>query len=186
MRMFRLGDHVFWWKRTSREVEYPYRAEVVKIGPKRVTITVEDPDDAGDRFIRHVAADRLQAIGGYFEKAVGQGPEILEPMASWGRSIRYLEIGEDLWIVRQVDVFENGNMLSYDRAHWIDDFGMLGEARINRNRKRGPCGRSEEIDAVEFGRVWTAARASPMWPQQVATARMARMGAVPIWLTVRR
>ena len=124
-------------------------------------------------------------IGGYFQKAAGLGPAILEPAARWGRFIRYLEIGDDLRPIRHVDVFENGNMLSYDRAHWVDDFGMLGDARINRNRKRGLWGKSEEIEAAEFERVWTAARASPMWLQQVATARTARMGAVPIWLIIR-
>jgi hypothetical protein len=59
---------------------------------------------------------------------------------------------------------------------------MLGDARINRNRKHGPWGRSEEIEATEFESIWTAARGSPLWLQQVATAQMARRGAVPIWL----
>ncbi len=179
------GGQVFWWKRITREVEFPYRAEVVAVGPHRVTIMVEDPDDASDHFIRHVAAESLQPVGGYYEKAVGQGPAILAPAASCGRFTRYMEIGEDLRAVRQVDVFESGNLLCYDRIHWVDDFGMLADARINRNRKRGPWGQSEEVEGAEFERVWNAARASPMWPQQVAKAQMARMGAVPIWLTDR-
>jgi hypothetical protein len=72
MTAFRLGDQVFWWKRITRDIEYPYRALVVTLGPKRVTIAVEDPDDAGEWFIRHAAAERLQAVAGDYEKAVGQ------------------------------------------------------------------------------------------------------------------
>jgi hypothetical protein len=76
-------------------------------------------------------------------------------------------------------------MLSYDRVHWVDEFGMLGDAKINRNRKRGLWGHSEEIESAEFGRVWSAARASPIWPRQVATAQMSQMGAVPVWFTIK-
>jgi hypothetical protein len=185
MTAFRPGGQVFWWRRITGGGEYPSRAEVLTLGAKRITITVEDPDDASDRFIRHVAAKSLQPVAAYCEKAVGQGPAILEPAATWGRFTRHLEIGEDLRAVRQVDVFENGNMLTYDRVHWVDDFGMLGDAQINRNRKQGTWGQSEEIEAAEFDRIWTAARASPLWQRQVATAQMAWMGAVPVWLTIR-
>ncbi len=185
MTALRPGSRVFWWKRITREVEYPYRAEVVAVGPKRVTITVEDPDDAGDRYTRHVAVESLQPVGEYYEKAVGQGPAILEPAASWGRFTRYIQIGEDLRVVRQVDAFENGKLLCYDRGHWVDNFGMLGDARLNRNCKCGRWGQSEEIKADEFERVWNAAQASPLWRQQVATAQMGRMGAVPVWLTIK-
>jgi hypothetical protein len=185
MTAFRPCDRVFWWKRITRAVEYPFRAEVVAVGPRRITISVEDPDDAGDRFIRHVAAGSLQPVASYYSKAAGQGPATLEPAASWGRFTIYLEVGEDLWVVRQVNVFQNGNLLSYDRAHWVDEFGMLGDARINRNRKHGPWGQSEEVEAAEFERVWAAARASPLWAQQVAKAQMTWKGAVPVWLTSR-
>jgi hypothetical protein len=182
---FRPGDRVFWWKRITSAVEYAYRAEVVAVGARRITVTVEDPDDASDRFLRHVASERLQPVAGYYEKAIEQGPAILEPAANWGRFTCYLEIGDDLRPVRQVDVFEDGHMLSYDRVHWIDKFGMLGDAKINRNRKQGPWGRSEEIESTEFERIWRAARASPTWQQQVATAQMGRMGPVPVWLTIK-
>jgi hypothetical protein len=182
---YRPGDRVWWWRRITRALKFPYRAEVVAVGTKRITISVEDPDDSDERYIRHVVAESLQPVAGYFEKTAGQGPAILEPAATWGRFTRYLEIGEDLWTVRHIDVFENGNLLSYDRIHWVDDFGMLADARIKRSEKQGPWGHSEEIEAVEFERAWSAARASPMWPQQVAAAKMARRGAVPIWLTIR-
>jgi hypothetical protein len=182
---FRPGDQVFWWKRITSATEHPYRAEVLAVGANRITVTVEDPDDAGDRFLRHVAYESLQPVAGYYEKAIEQGPAAREPAANWGRFTRYLEIGEDLRAVRQVDHFADGHLLSYDRTHWVDDFGMLGDARINRNRKRGLRGRAEEIDSVEFARIWTAARASPTWPQQVATAQMGRMGVVPVWFTIK-
>jgi hypothetical protein len=184
MTAFQAGDQVFWWKRITLALEYPYRAEVVSVGPKRVTITVQDPG-SDDGFIRHVAAEFLQPVAGYFGKAVAQGPAMLEPAHSWGKFTCYAEIGEDLRSVREVRVFENGNMLSYDRTHWVDDFGELGGARINRNRKHGPWGQSEEIDTAEFERAWNVARMSPLWDQQVAKAQMDRMGAVPIWLTIR-
>jgi hypothetical protein len=181
---FRPGDRVWWWKRIGDSRDFPYRAKVVAIGPKLVTILVEDLDDPTDRFTRHVASERLQLVAGYFEKVVGQLPAIREPAASWGPLTTYAEIGDDLHILRQVDAFNNGHMLSYDREHWIDDFGLLGDARINRNLKRTEWWTSEEIDAAEFERVWSAARASPLWPQQMATALMERTGAVPTWFRI--
>jgi hypothetical protein len=180
---FRPGDLVYWWKRITREGEHPCRAEVVAIGSKRIKIAVKDPDGGSEPVIRHVAADCLQPVGIYHEKARCQGPELLEPAASWGRYTCYAEIGEDLRLVRQVNVYENGSMLSYDRRHWVDEFGMLGDARINRNRKQGRWGQSEEITAAEFESVWKAARRSPVWKRQQATAKMSQWGAVPMWFT---
>jgi hypothetical protein len=169
----------------GHDIEYPNRAQVMTVGPNRVTIMVEDPDDGGDRFIRHVAAERLQPVAGCHEKAVNQPLRRLKSAASWGRFTRYLEVGKELRAVRRVDSFENGNMLNYDRVHWVDDFGMLADAKINRNRKEGPRGRSEEIEPAEFEPFWTAALASLLWQWQVATAQMARMGAVPVWFTIK-
>jgi hypothetical protein len=182
---FRPGEQVFWWKRVSGG-EYPYRAEVIAIGKKRIKIAADDVEDGIDRVIRHVPPERLQPVGAYYVKATGQGPaDGPEQVESWGRFTRYLEIGEDLRAFRQVDVFGNKNLLSYDRSHWVDDFGMLADGRLNRTCKQGPWGRSREIAADEFERIWTAARSSPIWQQQVATAQMARLaklGVIPIWL----
>jgi hypothetical protein len=61
---------------------------------------------------------------------------------------------------------QNGNLLCYDRVHWVDDFGMLADARLNRNRKGGRWGRFDEIEADKFEHAWKAARDSPLWRQQ--------------------
>lgn len=175
---FQPGDQVFWWKG-----RYPFLATVVAVTDKRITIDVEDPKDAKTRFIRHVTPEKIQPVAAYFVKAANQGPAIREPAASWGRFTRYLEIGEDLQALRLVDVFENGNSLSYDRVHWIDEFGMLGSARMNRNVKQGLWGQSVEIEGAEFEQVWNTARASTIWPQQVEKAWMSSWGTNPLFLT---
>ena len=189
MTQLQPGDPVYWWRQINRSIQYPYRARVVSVGPKSVTISAEDPNDVNARFLRNVAAERLQSVARYCEKAPEQGPAILEPANSWGRFTRYSEIGEDLWSVRQVDEFESGRFLSYDRAHWVDGFGMLGDARINRYLKTGLWGRSEEIEYAEFERAWKAARSSPMWPEQIASVQRGLSimdGSSPPWLTGKR
>jgi hypothetical protein len=61
---------------------------------------------------------------------------------------------------------QKGNLLCYDRVRWFDDFGMLADARLNRNRKGGRWGQFDEIEADEFECAWNAARDSPLWRQQ--------------------
>lgn len=178
------GEKVFWWKRVTRTAEFPYRAEVVSVRKKRVTILVEDPGYGTSRVIRHVAPERLQPVAMYHQKAAHQFPNTLESMASWGRFTRYLEIGADLRAVRHIDVFENGNMLCYDRTHWVDDFGMLADARINRNHTQDLRWQCEEITAAEFESRWETARRSVHWQKQKATAQMLQLGDVPVWFTI--
>ena len=54
---------------------------------------------------------------------------MLEPVHSWGRFTRYLEIGDDSYATRQVDQFDNGFYLRYERNHWCDGYGMLADMR---------------------------------------------------------
>jgi hypothetical protein len=103
--------------------------------------------------------------------------------AEWGEFLRYVEVADDQYALRQVDVFENGNVLRYDRAHWCDDFGMLLGLRFSRKPKwaRAFPG-AELIEAAEFERVWRAARRSALWHEQGARSRAALWGAKPHWL----
>jgi hypothetical protein len=175
----RPGEHVFWWKRVSAQVEVPVRAKVVEIGPKLVTIAVEGTEDTRPQH-RRVRPDRLQPTGGHFIRARGSVRSPFDPTAAWGPWTVYLEIGEELWPVREVEVFDNGEMLSYDCAHWVDGFGMLNCGRHRRPGASGGLG--DEIGAEEFERVWATARRSATWPRQVAAARMDQMGRTPVWM----
>src|SRR5687768_1456272 len=103
--------------------------------------------------------------------------------AGWGKMTRYLEVGHDQYALRQVEMFENGNVLRYDRSHWCDAFGQLFGLRFSRQPKWAaffPGGGS--IESAEFERVWRAAQRSPQWAEQVARSRAAEWGAVPSWL----
>jgi len=44
---------------------------------------------------------------------------------SWGTSIWYFEIGEDKYVIRQIEVYENKNRLKYDMDKKFDDYGRL-------------------------------------------------------------
>ena len=58
------------------------------------------------------------------------------PGAAWGKFTRYLEIGLDRYATRQVDWFENGYALRYDRDHYVDEFGTLADLRYSGNWTR--------------------------------------------------
>jgi hypothetical protein len=103
--------------------------------------------------------------------------------AEWGDFVRFLEVGDDQYAVRQVEVFDNGNVLRYDRAHWCDDFGRLLGLRFSRKPKWAVAFPGAElIEAADFERTWRSARRSPLWKQQRARSRAAEWGAVPHWL----
>lgn len=114
----------------------------------------------------------------------GLGPVDRDSVRSWGTFIRHSEIGEDGYAVRQVDVFANGNVLRYDRWHWADAFGRLGDVWYSPQDWDRWWGPSEPITSTEFEQVWAAAETSPLRPLQLATAAMDRYGsdARPPWL----
>jgi hypothetical protein len=94
--------------------------------------------------------------------------------SEWGEFVRYMEVADDQYAVRQVEVFENGNILRYDRTHWCDDFGQLLGLRFSHKPKWAVAFPGAElIEAAHFERVWRAARQSPLWEQQVARSRAA-------------
>ena len=84
--------------------------------------------------------------------------------ADWGRITRYLEVADDQHAVRQVDVFENGNLLRYDRSHPRDEYGFLMALKFSRKPKWAlffPG--AEMISDDQFEKVWRSAQWSPFW-----------------------
>jgi hypothetical protein len=104
-------------------------------------------------------------------------------VAGWGECVRYVEIGEDRYAVRQVEVYGDGRVLRYDRSHWCDRFGQLFGCLFSRKQK-AIAGRGEAvaIEPKELERAWHAALSSPMWDQQVEQSLAAEWGAAPHWL----
>jgi hypothetical protein len=58
-------------------------------------------------------------------------------------------VGDDLCVLRQIEVYENGNVLFYDNRHLADHHGMLCDQ---------PLGEKDiqefGITKVEFEQVW--------------------------------
>ncbi len=46
---------------------------------------------------------------------------------SWGKATYFFEVGSDQRVVRQLEIDENGNVLSYDQWHSEDQFGRLAK-----------------------------------------------------------
>ena len=57
-------------------------------------------------------------------------------------------------MLRHVDVYANGHCLQYDRDHWIDNFGLLAEARHSFGAQPQQRWVIDEISAPEFVTVW--------------------------------
>ena len=51
--------------------------------------------------------------------------------ANWGTSVWFFEVGEDDFPVRQLEIYESGVVLRYDRNRPEDEFGMLSMAHLD-------------------------------------------------------
>ena len=101
----------------------------------------------------------------------------------WGDFTNYLEVADDQFAVREVKIFENGNILRYDRSHWCDIYGMLSGLRFSRKPKWAVFfPNAQVITGADFEKVWSKARRSPLWKLQVNNSRVAEWGA---WRQVR-
>lgn len=67
----------------------------------------------------------------------------------WGTSTYFMEIGKDLYPLRQIEVYQNGNVLFYDNSHILDDYGMLCDKRIDVEDIQ-----EFEITQAEFEQIW--------------------------------
>ncbi len=68
---------------------------------------------------------------------------------AWGTSTYFLEIGENAYTSRQIELYENGNVLSYDKKHFSDDYGRLSDQPIKDDNLE-----EFEITEAEFEYVW--------------------------------
>jgi len=71
---------------------------------------------------------------------------------TWGTSTYFIEVmeeGNDLCATRQIEVYENGNVLFYDGKQFADNYGMLCDQPLNK------------ADLQEFG--ITKAEFEQMW-----------------------
>ncbi|HEX5472591.1 MAG TPA: hypothetical protein VFW73_11930 [Lacipirellulaceae bacterium] len=110
-------------------------------------------------------------------KAHGRCAQRWFASAAWGRPVCYVEVAVDQRATRLVQVFDNGNILSYDRTHWCDDFGQLLGLRFSRKPKwRVFFPDAELIDLAEFERVWSAALQAPLHKEQLARSRLDKWG----------
>src|SRR5688572_27010456 len=88
-----------------------------------------------------------------------------EPRSNWGSARLYLEIGDDLYATRNVEIYENGNALRYDRNNWIDGAGTIGDMKYDAKKWLKAWGPDERISAYEFEAAWMLAGNAPNQPQ---------------------
>jgi hypothetical protein len=68
---------------------------------------------------------------------------------AWGTSTYFIEIGIDSYPIRQIEVYQNGNVLFYDHTHCTDRYGMLCDQKLDISNMN-----EFEISPEEFERVW--------------------------------
>lgn len=72
---------------------------------------------------------------------------------SWGSAVYYFEVSDDGWPTRQVEVYEAGPRLRYGPGREEDEYGGLGQARLDEFEDWA----SWAITADEFEQVWASA-----------------------------
>ncbi len=63
-----------------------------------------------------------------YQRSPTQEPYEFKDALDWGTFVRYIELGDDGFALRQVDEYQNGRLCRYDRTHWDDQFGTLARA----------------------------------------------------------
>jgi len=68
---------------------------------------------------------------------------------SWGTSIWYLEVDNDLYPSKQIELYENGNRLKYHSEKTFDDYGRIGDQALDLDEFK-----EFEIEKEEFDIEW--------------------------------
>lgn len=102
----------------------------------------------------------------YFQQA-GLGFQKWESACEFGPYTDIVEVLDDQYANRHVVLFNTGQILRYDRDHWIDEFGRLMGAKFSKQPKWMNGRRSLVlISAKDFDTYWTRALCSSLWSQQ--------------------
>ena len=68
---------------------------------------------------------------------------------AWGTSEWFFEVGDDAYPLRQLELYENGTVLKYDKSHLHDEFGALGDQPLELDEFA-----SYEISESAFREAW--------------------------------
>jgi hypothetical protein len=68
---------------------------------------------------------------------------------TWGFSMWYFEIGEDDFPNRQIVIYENGKKLKYSQENLDDEYGGLGDQKLDFSEFDGI-----ECTKIEFEKNW--------------------------------
>jgi len=71
---------------------------------------------------------------------------------NWGTSIWFLELDNENFPLRQIEVYQNGKRLKYDKVNFQDKFGMLGDQPLDTDEINGM--NEIEITLAEFESEW--------------------------------
>lgn len=93
--------------------------------------------------------------------------------SEWGEFTFYIEV-DDQYVTRQVNEFENGNVLRYNREHWCDDFGRMFIAKFSRKQKAGRGMR--QFSQEQFEQAWRRAVSHGMWAEQQSHSLLEKWG----------
>ena len=74
---------------------------------------------------------------------------------SWGHSIFYFETADDLYPSKQIQIFENGNILKYNESNPDDKFGGLSDQPLDIKEFN-----EFRIEKAEFDKLWQSSSAT--------------------------
>src|SRR5579859_5013876 len=93
-------------------------------------------------------AVKTDSFRNYLKQTV-DGEDIFPRPPEWGQSAIYYETNEEGFVIRQIQLFEAGQVLAYDSSHYFDDFGRLEGSDIWAAQPQ-----TVSITEKEFCRVW--------------------------------
>lgn len=70
---------------------------------------------------------------------------------AWGRSLWLFETDDEFWPLRQIEIYDGGQTLFYDRQHLKDRYGGLGDQALDADEFE-----PFKITRSEFEHEWSA------------------------------